>query len=86
MSHSPCHHQCDWTDEPTTDDLGCCSPYPVRKSCEAPVIPVPNCGEEAPVVTYDEDTEEFIVTTTLYDENCSAILDSDGSPILTLIV
>jgi len=87
MSHNPCHHPCDWTDgdEPTTDDLGCCSPYPIRKTCEAPEVRVPDCDEQDPVVSYDPETEEFTILTNLYDQNCSPITDQNSSIIQTLI-
>lgn len=83
MSH-PCHHDCsDFTDDET--DLGCCSPLPVRITCDAPVLPVPECDEEDAVMTYDPDTEQFTVSSILYDQNCSAILDQNNDAILTLI-
>ncbi len=84
-TENPCLHQCDFTDDPDVTDLGCCSPAPTTRTCEAPVLPTFGCDEEAPVVTFDEDTEEFTVLTTLYDSLCSAITDSTGDPILTLI-
>lgn len=87
MSDDPCHHTCDWTDgdEPDVTDLGCCAPLPIRIDCEAPVLPTPECDEAAPVVVYDEATETFTVLTTLYDSECSALLDSNLSPLLSLI-
>ncbi len=87
-NHNPCRHPCDWTDEDadiTDPDEGCCSPAPVRRDCRAPVLPTPDCDAQDPVVTYDDDTEEFTVTTTMYDHECSALLDSDSSPLLSLI-
>lgn len=78
-----CNHDC--TDFTDGDDAGCCSPIPVRIPCEAPVIPAFPCNEAAPVVAYDEDTEEFTVLSTLYDSECSQLLDSTGSPLLSLI-
>jgi hypothetical protein len=87
MSHSPCHHSCDWTDgdEDVTDDLGCCSAMPIRRDCAAPTLPVPECDEEEAIVTYDEETEEFTVTAKMYDSECSPLLDSTGSQLLSLI-
>lgn len=84
---NPCQHDCDFTDvsDDPNLDTGCCSPLPTRRDCGAPVLPTFACDEGAPVVTYDEETEEFTVTTTLYDSLCSAILDSTSDPILTLI-
>lgn len=86
-TNHPCRHCCDWTDgdEPDVTDGGCCSPAPVRRDCRAPVLPTPDCDEAEPVVTYDPETEEFTVTTTMYDNECSALLDSDSSPLLSLI-
>lgn len=86
MSTNPCCHDCDFTDgsEPQ-DDTGCCTPLPVTIPCGAPVLPVPECDEEDPVVTFDEETEEFTVLTNLYDTLCSAITDSVGSVITTPI-
>ncbi len=85
MSHSPCHHDCsDFTDNPL-DDRGCCGPIPERRDCGAPVVPVPACDEEDPVIEFDEDTEEFFALGKLYDSNCSALTDSNGS-ILTALV
>ena len=85
-----CCAPCDITDgdDPDNDDLrdkGCCGPIPVKRTCVAPVLPVPDCDEEDPVITYDPETEEFFALTTLYDSNCSPITDSNGSPFLTLI-
>jgi hypothetical protein len=85
MSHSPCHYDCSDFPDPDVTDIGCCSPHPIRKDCEAPAIPAFQCDEEEPVVEYDEDTEEFTVTTTMYDSECSALLDSADSPLLSLI-
>lgn len=87
MSDNPCHQACDWTDgdEPVLADAGCCSPAAVRRDCEAPTIPTPECDEAAPVTEFDPVTEQFTVLTTLYDEQCSAILDDLGSPITTLL-
>jgi hypothetical protein len=84
---SPCHHHCDWTDADQTDltDEGCCSPAPIRRNCNAPTLPVPECNEEDPVITFDDDSEEFTVITKLYDQNCSAITDQNGSIITTAI-
>lgn len=86
-SQNPCHHDCtDWTDgDDPSAMLGCCGPIPVRMGCEAPVLPVPECDEEDPVVTFDEDAQEFVVTTKLYDENCSVIRDENDDDILTQI-
>lgn len=85
MSTSPCCHDCtDFAEDPT-QDAGCCTPLPVRIECGPPALPVPDCDEEDPIVSYDPDTEEFTVLTTLYDSNCSALLDSLGSPLLSLI-
>lgn len=87
MSHNPCRHDCtdfpDLTDE--AEDKGCCMPLPARRTCEAPILPVPECNELDPVVQYDEDTEEFIVVSQLFDSECSPLLDSSGSPLYGLI-
>ncbi len=84
MSH-PCHHDC--TDFPETDstDLGCCAPYPLRRSCEAPILPTPNCDEQDPVVTFDEDTETFTITSIMFTNECSQWLTKDGDPWLAKI-
>ena len=85
---NPCRHPCDWTDgdEPTDNtDLGCCAPYPIRKSCDAPELPVPECDEQPAELTYDEETEEFVATTRMYDSDCGLLLDSDSEPLLSLI-
>lgn len=84
MSHDPCHHDCsDFPDSEDTD-LGCCSPLPVRKTCEAPVLPVPECDAEPATITFDPETEEFTALSTLYDSECSALLDSTDSPLTAL--
>jgi hypothetical protein len=46
---------------------------------------VPACDEEDPEIIYDEDTEKFFALGKLYDSECSAITDSTGSIITTLI-
>lgn len=58
---------------------------PIRRDCEAPVIPVPECGEEDQEIEYDSDTESFSVWSTIYDQNCSPILDHNDTPIKGLI-
>lgn len=89
MSHNPCctAHDCtdfpDLTDE--AEDKGCCMPLPFRRTCEAPILPVPNCNEEDPVVTYDEDGESFTVLGKLYDSECSPLVDQSFSQLLALI-
>lgn len=87
MSNNPCHHPCDWTDgdQPDVTDLGCCSPAPIRKNCEAPTVPTPECDEEDPTVIYDPETETFNVLSILYDSTCSALTDSNGSTLTGLI-
>jgi hypothetical protein len=85
-----CFFRCDWTDgEDPLDELlrdkGCCAPPPVRRDCLAPVLPLPKCGETNPIITNNPETGQFAVLTTLFDSNCSAITDSNGSPFLTLI-
>lgn len=84
---SPCCHNCDFTDvsDLPEQDTGCCTPLPVRIECGAPVLPTPDCDEQDPIVEYDPDTEEFTVLSTMYDQNCSALTDSTGSPLLSLI-
>lgn len=84
---NPCCHDCDWTDgdEPDVTDIGCCSPAPVRKSCDAPELPVPDCDEDDATVAFDPETETFIVTTTMYTASCLPWLDKDNSPWLALI-
>lgn len=92
-NNSPCRQNqcCDFTDgeDPNWDDplrdKGCCVPIPVRRDCLAPVLPLPQCGETNPIITYDPETEEFFALTTLFDSNCSAFTDNNGSPILSLI-
>lgn len=81
----PCCHDCTDFDDPTTDDAGCCSPAPTRRTCEAPALPVPECNEVDPIVAYDPETEIFSMLTVLYDSNCSALLDSNSDPLLSLI-
>ncbi len=88
----PCHNtyrDCDHTDEPDYDDplheKGCCTPIPDHRDCLAPVLPVPECDEEEPVMKYDAELDIYRVLTTLYDSTCSALLDSTGSPLLSLI-
>lgn len=87
MSHSPCHHDCDWTDgdADASEDLGCCDTLPVRITCEAPVLPVPECDEEPAEIVFDPNTDGFTVLANLYDTLCSAITDENGSIITTPI-
>lgn len=76
---NPCQraHECDWTDgdDPSDDsdlkDKGCCSPIPVKIDCLAPVIPAFECDEEEPEITADPETGKFLVTTIMYDNQCS---------------
>lgn len=83
--NSPCCHDCtDFTDDPR-EDTGCCAPLPVRRECGAPVLPVPACDEVDPITNYDPETEQFTVLTILYDSECSALLDSTSSPLLSLV-
>jgi hypothetical protein len=82
---NPCCHDCTDFPETETPDAGCCTPIPVRRDCERPVVPVPACDEEAATIEYDEDTEEFFALGKLYDSNCSSLTDSTGS-ILTALV
>lgn len=84
-TRNPCCHDCTDFEEPTLEDKGCCTPMPVRRTCEAPALPVPECDEQDPVVEYDPETEKFTVLSVLYDENCSPILDEDDDPITTAI-
>lgn len=83
---NPCS-QCDLTDgdEPEVEDVGCCTPPPVKRYCAAPDIPVPECDEEPPEMEYDPDTGSFSLSSVLYDENCSPILDHNNDEITTLI-
>lgn len=84
MSTSPCCHDCtDFTDDPA-DDKGCCSPAPTRRTCEAPTLPVPECDAEPATIVYDPETEEFTAESTLYDSECSPLLDSNDSPLTAL--
>lgn len=87
MSHNPCHHNCDWTDgdEPDVTDAGCCSPAPVRRTCEAPVLPVQQCPDEVTEMIYDEETESFTLVGQLLDESCEPIQDENGDDILVII-
>lgn len=84
-TRNPCCHDCTDFDEPEVADHGCCTPMPVRRTCEAPVLPTKECEEDEPVVEYDPDTERFTVVTILYDQECSPITDENDSPITTVI-
>jgi hypothetical protein len=75
---------CGTFDPPDVTDLGCCAPMVTKRSCEAPVLPVPACGETSQTVIYSPDTGIFTILNTLFDSNCSALLDSTGSPLLAL--
>lgn len=66
-------------------DLGCCSPIPVRRTCEAPVLPTPACNEEAPTILYDEETEQFTAVGKMFTNECSPWLDKNGDPWYALI-
>lgn len=83
---NPCS-ACDFTDgdSPEVEESACCTPPPVKKLCGAPVLPVPDCDEVPPEVTYDPETETFSVVSILYDENCSTILDHNDDEITTLM-
>jgi hypothetical protein len=79
---NPCCHDCDFTDgDDPTLETGCCAPMPVRRDCGAPELPVRECSETEPTITFDEETEEFVVTSELFDSTCSALLDSTGSTL-----
>jgi len=90
MSHKPCHYPCDFTDgdDPSEGsdlrDKGCCSPIPVKLDCLAPVIPGPECTDNDAELVPDPNTGEFLIWSTLFDQNCSAISDNNDSNILTL--
>lgn len=81
---NPCN-RCDITDGDYGDvtDRGCCTPYPVKIPCGAPVIS-PEC-DEVGVMEYDEETEEFSLVSAIYDENCDAILDQNSDTITSII-
>lgn len=79
------HHICGEFEEPNNPDDGCCFPYRVKQNCEAPDIPEPECGDEIEVEHDPDDVlTPFKVWSTLYDQNCSAILDENDSAIRTL--
>lgn len=74
---------------PTVPDLGQCAPYRVKKSCEAPTIPIAPCDDETFYAEYNPDAvspeKPFHIVAGLYDESCLPILDEDGVQILTNI-
>ncbi len=77
---------CGTFDTPVVVDLGRCSPYRVKISCEAPTVPLPECSEVPEIEYHPENpSHPFTVWSILFDENCSAILDQDDNPIQTLI-
>ncbi len=87
MSHeNPSCHDCTDFDEPAVEDRGCCSPAPTRHTCDAPVLPVQQCPDEVTEMTYDPETEEYILIAQLLDQNCEPILDQNSDPILTPII
>lgn len=84
--HNPCRRCCDWTDgdEPTDNtDNGCCTPMASRRTCDAPIPPVPDCDEEDAEIVFDSDEDAFYVLTTMYDSECSPLADSTGSLLIS---
>ena len=81
------HNQCGKFEKPSNPDDGLAWPYRQKMSCEAPALPEPECGDEYETeYNPDDPTSPFTIFSTLFDENCSAILDNFDSPILTAIV
>jgi hypothetical protein len=59
---------------------------PIRRDCEAPVLPVQVCPDEVVVTEFDPETESFVLTGELLDENCLPIQDENDASILTPIL
>ncbi len=78
---------CGTWDEPTVHDKGRCAPYRVKIPCEAPTVPTVECGDTEYETVYDPTNVDhpFTVIARVFDNNCEAILDSDGESILTTI-
>lgn len=85
--HRPCHPCCDWTDGDQTDvtDAGCCRPAQIRRTCDAPTLPVQQCPDEETEMVFDEETEEYTLVGQLLDEDCEPILDQNSADILVTI-
>ena len=84
-NNNPDRNCCGDFSDPEVPDMGGLFPRKIRIDCEAPEIPANDCDEADPEVVYDAETESFKIYSIVYDENCSAILDQDDSPILTEI-
>ncbi len=75
---------CGSFETPTNPDLGQCFPYREKRTCERPVRPENPCNDTN---AYAEPrpglTPPFALVSTLFDEDCDAILDETGAAILT---
>lgn len=74
---------CGEFETPTTPDAGQCQPYRTKKDCEAPVVPSNPCNDTNAYAIYTPgEVPPFTIVTTLFDEDCDAILDEDSNPIM----
>lgn len=74
--------------EPTTPDQGQCAPRRVKRSCEAPDLPVSQCEDDEYTTEYTPENPDspFTITARLFDEDCELITDESGDPIITTLV
>lgn len=79
--------ECGTFAEPTVADEGQCSTYRVKRTCEAPTLPVAQCDDDAYETVYDptDEAAPFKVIATLFDESCVAITDESAEAI-TLVL
>lgn len=80
--------ECGEFSEPTVHDEGRGSPYRVKISCEAPVLPVAECDDDIYITLYNPDDTEhpFAVLSRLFDQLCEPVTDQNGSVITLVIV
>ncbi len=63
-----------------------CFPLRVKRSCNAPDLPIPACNDNDYQTIYDPSkTPPFYVVSALRDSSCEVITDADGYPIMTKI-
>lgn len=77
---------CGTFEKPTVPDGGKCSPHHIKITCEAPVLPVPQCADnEFTVVPLGDSGTRFGISARIFSECCLPITDESNSPITGVI-
>jgi hypothetical protein len=71
--------------EPVNPDMGRCSSYRVKTTCEVAPLPVIQCADDQYTTSFDVATQKFSVSARLFDESCNLITDEDGAAITTVV-